>query len=64
MKNFFDDDSFESEEEGDSSFDDEMDDIFSDKDMELNDIFDSLIEDLTEPQLEALVAKLSEYLSG
>lgn len=64
MKNFFDDDSFESEEEGDSSFDDEMDDIFNDKDMELNDIFDSLIEDLTEPQLEALVAKLSEYLSG
>jgi hypothetical protein len=62
MKNFFDD---EDDDDDLSSYDrdEEFDDQFCDKESDVNDIFESLVDDLSESQLEELYSKLSEYLS-
>jgi hypothetical protein len=63
-----DDDFFSDDEESYSEFDDGYDDEdfedgFSESDIQVDEVFESLIDDLTEEQLEDLYNRIGEHLS-
>lgn len=67
MAQYDDDDDFFSDDEesyNDDSYDDEdLEDGFSESDYEVDEVFESLIEDLTDEQLEELNRRLIDHLS-
>ena len=70
MSSYDDDDDFFSDEEGDDSFDygegydeEDFEEGFSESDLQVDEVFESLIDDLTEEQLEELYNRIGDHLS-
>jgi hypothetical protein len=59
-----DDDFFNDDEEYHDGYDDEdLEDGFSESDYQVDEVFESLIEDLTDDQLEELSKRLADHVS-
>jgi hypothetical protein len=65
MAQYEDDDDFiDNDENYEDGYDDEdLDDGFSESDYEVDEVFESLIEDFTDEQLEELSRRLSDHIS-